>query len=64
MHIPLSPLTDVCILEPSMSTVVFVAVNAFSVVVVVVVDLVVTVVGAVVVTFNVVSVEIVEPKTK
>lgn len=63
MHIPLSPLTDVCILEPSMSTVVFVAVNAFSVVVVVV-DLVVTVVGAVVVTFNVVSVEIVEPKTK
>lgn len=65
MHIPLSPLTDVCILELSMSTVVFVAVNAFSVVVVVVVvDLVVTVVGAVVVTFNVVSVEIVEPKTK
>lgn len=64
MHIPLSPLTDVCILEPSMSTVVFVAVNAFSVVVVVVVDLVVTVVGAVVVTFNAVSVEIVEPKTK
>lgn len=63
MHIPLSPLTDVCILELSMSTVVFVAVNAFSVVVVVV-DLVVTVVGAVVVTFNVVSVEIVEPKTK
>lgn len=63
MHIPLSPLTDVCILEPSMSTVVFVAVNAFSVVVVVV-DLVVTVVGAVVVTFNVVSVEIVDPKTK
>lgn len=62
MHIPLSPLTDVCILELSMSTVVFVAVNAFSVVVVVVVDLVVTVVGAVVVTFNVVSVEIVEPK--
>lgn len=61
MHIPLSPLTDVCILELSMSTVVFVAVNAFSVVVV---DLVVTVVGAVVVTFNVVSVEIVEPKTK
>lgn len=61
MHIPLSPLTDVCILELSMSTVVFVAVNAFSVVVVVV-DLVVTVVGAVVVTFNVVSVEIVEPK--
>lgn len=64
MHIPLSPLTDVCILELSMSTVVFVAANAFSVVVVVVVDLVVTVVGAVVVTFNVVSVEIVEPKTK
>lgn len=64
MHIPLSPLTDVCILELCMSTVVFVAVNAFSVVVVVVVDLVVTVVGAVVVTFNVVSVEIVEPKTK
>lgn len=63
MHIPLSPLTDVCILELSMSTVVFVTVNAFSVVVVVV-DLVVTVVGAVVVTFNVVSVEIVEPKTK
>lgn len=63
MHIPLSPLTDVCILELCMSTVVFVAVNAFSVVVVVV-DLVVTVVGAVVVTFNVVSVEIVEPKTK
>lgn len=63
MHIPLSPLTDVCILELSMSTVVFVAVNAFSVVVVVV-DLIVTVVGAVVVTFNVVSVEIVEPKTK
>lgn len=63
MHIPLSPLNDVCILELSMSTVVFVAVNAFSVVVVVV-DLVVTVVGAVVVTFNVVSVEIVEPKTK
>lgn len=63
MHIPFSPLTDVCILELSMSTVVFVAVNAFSVVVVVV-DLVVTVVGAVVVTFNVVSVEIVEPKTK
>lgn len=63
MHIPLSPLTDVCILELSMSTVVFVAVNAFSVVVVVV-DLVVTVVGAVVVTFNVVYVEIVEPKTK
>lgn len=63
MHIPLSPLTDVCILELSMSNVVFVAVNAFSVVVVVV-DLVVTVVGAVVVTFNVVSVEIVEPKTK
>lgn len=63
MHIPLSPLTDVCILELSMSTVVFVAVNAFSVVVVVV-DLVVTVVGAVVVTFNVVSVEIVDPKTK
>lgn len=63
MHIPLSPLTDDCILELSMSTVVFVAVNAFSVVVVVV-DLVVTVVGAVVVTFNVVSVEIVEPKTK
>lgn len=63
MHIPLSPLTDACILELSMSTVVFVAVNAFSVVVVVV-DLVVTVVGAVVVTFNVVSVEIVEPKTK
>lgn len=62
MHIPLSPLTDVCILELSMSTVVFVAANAFSVVVVV--DLVVTVVGAVVVTFNVVSVEIVEPKTK
>lgn len=62
MHIPLSPLTDVCILELSMSTVVFVTVNAFSVVVVV--DLVVTVVGAVVVTFNVVSVEIVEPKTK
>lgn len=61
MHIPLSPLTDVCILELSMSTVVFVAVNAFSVVVV---DLVVTVVGAVVVTFNVVSVEIVDPKTK
>lgn len=61
MHIPLSPLTDVCILELSMSTVVFVAVNAFSVVVV---DLVVTVVGAVVVTFNVVSVEIVEPITK
>lgn len=61
MHIPLSPLTDVCILELSMSTVVFVAVNAFSVVVV---DLVVTVVGAVVVTFNVVSVEIVEPETK
>lgn len=61
MHIPLSPLTDVCILELSMSTVVFVAVNAFSVVVV---DLVATVVGAVVVTFNVVSVEIVEPKTK
>lgn len=65
MHIPLSPLTDACILELSMSTVVFVAVNAFSVVVVVVVvDWVVTVVGAVVVTFNVVSVEIVEPKTK
>lgn len=65
MHIPLSPLTDVCILELSTSTVVFVAVNAFSVVVVVVVvDWVVTVVGAVVVTFNVVSVEIVEPKTK
>lgn len=63
MHIPLSPLTDVCILELSMSTVVFVAVNAFSVVVVVV-DLVVTVVGAVVVTFNVVSVEIVEPKNQ
>lgn len=63
MHIPLSPLTDVCILELSMSTVVFVAVNAFSVVVVVV-DLVVTVVGAVFVTFNVMSVEIVEPKTK
>lgn len=63
MHIPLSPLTDVCILELSMSTVVFVAVNAFSVDVVVV-ELVVTVVGAVVVTFNVVSVEIVEPKTK
>lgn len=61
MHIPLSPLTDVCILELSMSTVVFVAVNAFSVVVV---DLVATVVGAVVVTFNVVSVEIVESKTK
>lgn len=63
MHIPLSPLTDVCILALSMSTVVFVAVNAFSVDVVVV-ELVVTVVGAVVVTFNVVSVEIVEPKTK
>lgn len=61
MHIPLSPLTDVCILELSMSTVVFVAVNAFSVVVV---DLVATVVGAVVVTFNVVSVEIVEPKNQ
>lgn len=63
MHIPLSPLTDVCILALSMSTVVFVAVNAFSVDVVVV-ELVVTVVGAVVVTFNAVSVEIVEPKTK
>lgn len=60
MHLPLSLLAGVCILELSLSTVVFAAID---VVVVVVVDLVDTVVGAVVVTFSVVSVETVKPET-
>lgn len=60
MHLPLSLLTGVCISELSLSTVVFAAID---VVVVVVVDLVDTVVGAVVVTFSVVSVETVKPET-
>lgn len=60
MHIPLSLLAGVCISELSLSTVVFAAID---VVVVVVVDLVDTVVGAVVVTFSVVSVETVKPET-
>lgn len=60
MHLPLSLLAGVCISELSLSTVVFAAID---VVVVVVVDLVDTVVGAVVVTFSVVSVEIVKPET-
>lgn len=58
MHIPLSLLAGVCISELSLSTVVFAAID-----VVVVVDLVDTVVGAVVVTFSVLSVEIVKPET-
>lgn len=58
MHIPLSLLAGVCISELSLSTVVFAAID-----VVVVVDLVDTVVGAVVVTFSVVSVETVKPET-
>lgn len=58
MYLPLSLLAGVCILELSLSTVVFAAID-----VVVVVDLVDTVVGAVVVTFSVVSVEIVKPET-
>lgn len=60
MHLPLSLLAGVCISELSLSTVVFTAID---VVVVVVVDLVDTVVGAVVVTFSVVSVETVKPET-
>lgn len=60
MHIPLSLLAGVCISKLSLSTVVFAAID---VVVVVVVDLVDTVVGAVVVTFSVVSVETVKPET-
>lgn len=60
MHIPLSLLAGVCISELSLSTVVFAAID---VVVVVVVDLVDTVIGAVVVTFSVVSVETVKPET-
>lgn len=60
MHLPLSLLAGVCISELSLSTVVFAAID---VVVVVVVDLVDTVVGAVVVTFSVVSVETVKPET-
>lgn len=59
MHLPLSLLAGVCISELSLSTVVFAAID----VVVVVVDLVDTVVGAVVVTFSVVSVETVKPET-
>lgn len=59
MHLPLSLLAGVCISELSLSTVVFAAID----VVVVVVDLVDTVVGAVVVTFSVLSVEIVKPET-
>lgn len=59
MHLPLSLLAGVCISELSLSTVVFAAID---VVVVVVVDLVDTVVGAVV-TFSVVSVETVKPET-
>lgn len=59
MHPPLSLLAGVCILELSLSTVVFAAVDVLAVVLVV--DLVVTVVGADVVTFSVVSVEIVKP---
>lgn len=58
MHLPLSLLAGVCISELSLSTVVFAAID----VVVVVVDLVDTVVGAVV-TFSVVSVETVKPET-
>lgn len=58
MHLPLSLLAGVCISELSLSTVVFAAID-----VVVVVNLVDTVVGAVVVTFSVVSVEIVKPET-
>lgn len=58
MHLPLSLLAGVCISELSLSTVVFAAID-----VVVVVDLVDTVVGAVVVTFSVVSVETVKPET-
>lgn len=58
MHLPLSLLAGVCISELSLSTVVFAAID-----VVVVVDLVDTVVGAVVVTFSVLSVEIVKPET-
>lgn len=60
MHLPLSLLAGVCISELSLSTVVFAAID---VVVVVVVDLVDIVVGAVVVTFSVVSVETVKPET-
>lgn len=60
MHLPLSLLAGVCISELSLSTAVFAAID---VVVVVVVDLVDTVVGAVVVTFSVVSVETVKPET-
>lgn len=56
MHIPLSLLAGVCISKLSLSTVVFAAID-------VVVDLVDTVVGAVVVTFSVVSVETVKPET-
>lgn len=58
MHLPLSLLAGVCISELSLSTVVFAAID-----VVVVVNLVDTVVGAVVVTFSVVSVETVKPET-
>lgn len=58
MHIPLSLLAGVCISELSLSTVVFAAID-----VVVVVNLVDTFVGAVVVTFSVVSVETVKPET-
>lgn len=56
MHIPLSLLAGVCISKLSLSTVVFAAID-------VVVDLVDTVVGAVVVSFSVVSVETVKPET-